>query len=151
MAKKIVSIIYLLIALYGAYVLVNAVFLMNEVDVNIVNMVLFLLFFTVSFVLLTLLYDLVLQDQFVRIVLMAVAIVNLNYFIMGFFFRLVPTSTDPWAGPVNTLHMLFTKIDFSEATLIEYNLYFETPFWVNIIGMTLISGLLLFGLKKKND
>ena len=143
MTRKITSTIYGIVALYAIFIGVQFFMLQINENVNLVNVTTFFSFFVVFLVLLIILYELIEIDRLIRMFFVFITIVNLNYFIIAFFLRMITVAEGSWAGEVHQISMLFYMKEFSVATLIEYNVFFRMPMILNIIGMGILLTMIL--------
>lgn len=138
MTRKITSTGFGLIAAYALFIGVQFFILQAQTSVNLINITTFFSFFVVFLVLFIVLYELIEMDRLVRMFFVFITIVNLNYFIIAFFLRMITIAEGGWAGEIYSLNMLFYANQFSVATLIEYNIFFKLPAILNGIGMAIL-------------
>ena len=144
MTRKITS----AIALYAIYIGVQFIQLQVQRNYNLINMTTYFSFFVVFMILMIVLYELIKRDAVIRMFFVFITIINLNYFIIGFFMNMITVAQGSWAGEVHQVSMLFYMKEFSTATLIEYNIYFRIPMMLNIIGIVILIAMMVVRRKK---
>ncbi len=147
MTRKITSSIYGIVALYAIYVGIQFFQLQFERKYDLINVTTYFSFFIMFMVLMILLYELIQRDRLIRMFFVFITIINLNYFIIAFFMRMIPVTVDSWAGEVHQVSLLFFSREFSLATLIEYNIFFRLPMLLNIAGMAILVAMIVIRRK----
>ena len=147
MTRKITSIIIGIVAIYVVFVGVQFFQLQIQRNYNLVNVTTFFSFFFVFLVLLIFLYELLEIERMIRWLFVFVTILNLNYFFVAFYLRMITVAEGTWAGAVHKVNLLFFTREFSVATLIEYNIYFKVPMVFNIIAAIILVVMILIRRK----
>jgi hypothetical protein len=148
MARKIITGVYVTLTLYILFVAIQMFTLQINNHYNLVNVTMYFSLFIVLMILLIVFYEYIVNDRFTRLVFMFIIILNLNYFILSFFFNMITVATGTWAGPTHLINLIFNQKYLSEAVLIEYNQYFKAPLIFNIVALVLIVGIFFYGRKK---
>jgi len=143
MTRKITSTIYGLMALFAAYVGIQFFQLQFQRNYDLINVTTYFSFFVSFMVLMILFYELIQRDRLIRMFFVFITIINLNYFIIAFFMRMIPSTVELWAGEVHLINMIFFTKEFSVATLIEYNIFFRLPMLLNISAMVILIAMIL--------
>ena len=148
MTRRIISILFGIIAIYALYISIQFFQLQIEKNYNLVNITTYFSFFVVFLVLLIILYELARIDKPIRMLFIFITIINLNYFIIAFFLNLISIAEGSWAGEVHQISMVFYMKEFSVATLIEYNQYFYLPMIFNIIAAVVLVTMIFIRRKR---
>ena len=143
MTRKTTSTIYGLMALFAAYVGIQFFQLQFQRNYDLINVTTYFSFFVSFMVLMILFYELIQRDRLIRMFFVFITIINLNYFIIAFFMRMIPSTVELWAGEVHLINMIFFTKEFSVATLIEYNIFFRLPMLLNISAMVILIAMIL--------